>query len=351
VEYDRAERWLEEGIEYADRTEQSNHAQYMRSHQAHVWWCTGRWDDADQAVQRSLGEGEGGITTRIIALHAAGFVALGRGLAEAATGVLDEARAVGEAMGELQRFSPALWGLAECAVLGQDHRTAVDLTEAGYAASHAAGDAANLFPFLVTGTRARLALQDPAGARDWSERVREDLLVRRIPGTLAAVDHAAGLLQLAAGRTGRARELLEAAHRAWSGRHRWWEGQWCALDRARCAVAANRRTEASALVEQVRAAASAVAARPLLDAAAAIAARLDRHDAVTPWSPLTLRELEVARLVARGLTNREIAEELRITPRTAGSHLEHIRAKLGAGRRSEIAAWVTSIDSADPGSG
>jgi DNA-binding CsgD family transcriptional regulator len=181
--------------------------------------------------------------------------------------------------------------------------------------------------------------------------VGEDLLARRIPGTLAAVDHAAGLLQLAAGRTGRARELLEAAHRAWSGRHRWWEGQWCALDRARCAVAANRRTEASALVEQVRAAASAVAARPLLDAAAAIAARLDRHDAVTPWSPLTLRELEVARLVARGLTNREIAEELRITPRTAGSHLEHIRAKLGAGRRSEIAAWVTSIDSADPGSG
>jgi DNA-binding CsgD family transcriptional regulator len=48
--------------------------------------------------------------------------------------------------------------------------------------------------------------------------------------------------------------------------------------------------------------------------------------------------------VARGLTNREIAEELRITARTAGAHMEHIRAKLGASRRSEIAAWVTSID-------
>ena len=75
-------------------------------------------------------------------------------------------------------------------------------------------------------------------------------------------------------------------------------------------------------------AASAVAAKPLLDASAEIGSRLDEHDAEQPWSPLTLREFEVARLVARGLTNREIAEELRITARTAGSHLEHIRAKL-----------------------
>ncbi len=94
----------------------------------------------------------------------------------------------------------------------------------------------------------------------------------------------------------------------------------------------------------MRAAASAVAAKPLLDAAGGSAARLGRHDAAQAWSPLTLREYEVARLVARGLTNREIADELRITARTAGAHLEHIRAKLGAGRRSEIAAWVTSVD-------
>ena len=87
-----------------------------------------------------------------------------------------------------------------------------------------------------------------------------------------------------------------------------------------------------------------MAAKPLLDAAGGIAGRLDKHDAAQAWSPLTLREFEVARLVARGLTNREIAGELHITARTAGAHLEHIRTKLGAGRRSEIAAWVTSID-------
>ena len=73
----------------------------------------------------------------------------------------------GEEMGELQRFSPALWGLAECALLTGDSAAAVALTEAGYDASHEVADAANLFPFLVTGTRARLAQQDPTGAQEW----------------------------------------------------------------------------------------------------------------------------------------------------------------------------------------
>jgi DNA-binding CsgD family transcriptional regulator len=109
-------------------------------------------------------------------------------------------------------------------------------------------------------------------------------------------------------------------------------------------VASNRRTEAAVLVGEVRTAASAVASKPLLDAAWAIGSRLDEHDLAQPWSPLTLREYEVARLVARGLTNKEIAGALRITARTAGSHLEHIRAKLGTSRRSEIAAWATAID-------
>ena len=93
--------------------------------------------------------------------------------------------------------------------------------------------------------------------------------------------------------------------------------------------------------------AAAIASRPLLDVARELASRLDEHDAAQPWSPLTLRELEVARLVAQGMTNREIAGQLRITARTAGSHLEHIRAKLGMSRRSEIATWVASIQETD----
>ncbi|WP_432476730.1 ATP-binding protein [Nocardioides sp. GXQ0305] len=344
VEYDRAEYWLAEGIDYAARTEQANHRSYMTSHQAHVAWCRGRWDEADELARQGLTDELGGITTRIVAQHVTGFVALGRGDLAGAAAVLEEARVAGTEMGELQRFSPALWGLAECRLLAGDAQQAVELSEAGYQASHEVADAANLFPFLVTGTRARLALPDPAAAQDWADRVGADLEARGVPGTLPALDHAAGLLHLAAGRTGKARERLSAAHEAWTARGRWWEGQWCALDLARCALASNRRTEASGLVEAVRAAAQGQAATVLLDACEQVASRLDEHDAVPAWAPLTLREFEVAKLVARGLTNREIAEELRVTVRTAGSHLEHIGAKLGTSRRTEIATWVASLD-------
>jgi CRP-like cAMP-binding protein len=57
-------------------------------------------------------------------------------------------------------------------------------------------------------------------------------------------------------------------------------------------------------------------------------------------SPLTPREREVAALVARGLTNREIAAGLVVTERTAATHIEHILSKLGLRSRAQVAAWA-----------
>jgi non-specific serine/threonine protein kinase len=58
-------------------------------------------------------------------------------------------------------------------------------------------------------------------------------------------------------------------------------------------------------------------------------------------SALTQREHEVAVLVARGLTNKQIADALLLTRRTVGTHLEHIFAKLGVQARAEVAVWIT----------
>jgi HD-GYP domain-containing protein (c-di-GMP phosphodiesterase class II) len=49
---------------------------------------------------------------------------------------------------------------------------------------------------------------------------------------------------------------------------------------------------------------------------------------------LTAREVEVLRLVARGLSNKAIAEQLVISPKTVGNHVEHIYAKIGARNRA-----------------
>ncbi|NGN68282.1 LuxR family transcriptional regulator [Streptomyces sp. A7024] len=62
----------------------------------------------------------------------------------------------------------------------------------------------------------------------------------------------------------------------------------------------------------------------------------------TPVDALTSREREVAALVSEGLSNREIAQRLVISKRTADAHVEHILSKLGFSSRLEIAALLGS---------
>ena len=66
---------------------------------------------------------------------------------------------------------------------------------------------------------------------------------------------------------------------------------------------------------------------------------------------LTRRELEVAGLVAEGLTNQAIASRLSVAPRTAEAHVENIRRKLEVRSRAQIAAWVTGYRLSHPGPG
>ena len=56
--------------------------------------------------------------------------------------------------------------------------------------------------------------------------------------------------------------------------------------------------------------------------------------------PLSAREMEVARLVAEGLTNPAIARRLYLSRPTVASHVAHILTKLGFTSRAQIAAWV-----------
>ena len=101
------------------------------------------------------------------------------------------------------------------------------------------------------------------------------------------------------------------------------------------------------------------AARPAADAAAELqadvrAGRLDA-DAVgavleaaghrvtrrrTAVAGLTAREVEVLILLARGASNKQIAGDLVITPKTAGNHVEHIYAKIGATSRAAAAMFA-----------
>ena len=107
---------------------------------------------------------------------------------------------------------------------------------------------------------------------------------------------------------------------------------------------ARDRERASAMLEAAALGAAELGMEPLRSRAAnALAALMSRP------SPLTSRELEVAALVAEGMTNKEVATRLRLSVRTAENHLLNVMNKLGLDNRAQVAAWYARSRSTGPG--
>jgi len=333
VEYPTALRWLSAGIPYAERVEQFSDRHYMLAHLAHVNWAIGDWDRAVIQARQALADGSG-ITTRITALHVLGFVAFGRHDLVSAAASLTEAASLGEGMRELQRLSPAWWGLAETALLAGSPGEAVAWCEKGFEASARVRDAAYLFPYLVTGVRAFLRTTGAGAAREWLSRTSTIVAERGIPGTLGAIGHGWGLIHLYEGQTGKARTELAEAEQFWRDRRRFWEGAAARLDRALAVPGQAALLLAAARQEYAAVGAPMPNTSPYDSLSASLSPPLSAR--------LSSREMEVARLVAAGMTNREIAATLTIAVKTAAAHVEHIRTKLGFSRRSQVAAWVAA---------
>ncbi|MEE1814378.1 AAA family ATPase [Streptomyces sp. SP18ES09] len=145
-------------------------------------------------------------------------------------------------------------------------------------------------------------------------------------------------------------EPLERPHRLAVARHRLADA---------LLVEGGRREEAAALLREAQATAVRLSARPLREDVELLAARArlslaPERRTPAPVEPgeggfgLTPREQDVLRLVADGRTNRQIAEELFISPKTASVHVSNILAKLGVAGRGEAAALAHRLHLLDP---
>ena len=148
---------------------------------------------------------------------------------------------------------------------------------------------------------------------------------------------------MARGEVPAAYQALQAASASWQARRRFWEGTLARLDLAAAAAQARRRGEVAVLTDEVRTTAAAAGAAVLAAAADRVTESLGAARPTAPWHPLSEREFEVARLVAAGLTNRQIADQLVLSPKTISAHITHILTKLGAARRAEIGAWCATV--------
>jgi DNA-binding CsgD family transcriptional regulator len=135
------------------------------------------------------------------------------------------------------------------------------------------------------------------------------------------------------------------------------------LHGAEAALAGGDRDAAAQRLRRAAPAAARLGARPLGEQIAVLARRAgielapgDRGPAAGSRAggeggePLTARELEVLRLVAAGRSNREIAAELFISPKTASVHVSNILGKLGAASRGQAAARAHALRLLEPAS-
>ena len=344
--------WVTEGLERARRAGllSSLYPLEMRYLHLLVLYTLGRWDEcvraaaADAAVLPSAGG---------YAMGPALYVALARG----DLGAVERARVLLEGPFDWMATLVAGIALTEAAVLRGEPEAAVERTRATVGAlTDDAGrrpSATVRFAALALSAVADAAMELRSSGGEWHRwKDAADELVELARQT--ALHGEDGTPQGPEGMAWLARaeaEWLRAVSGPDAGA---WEKAVTAFgfgdvyERVRCQVrfaeallAAERREEAAAQAREAKAVAERLGAAPLLERIDGLIRRgrlaTSPSDGERP-SPLTAREQDVLRLLARGRSNRQIGEELFITGKTASVHVSNILAKLGASSRTEAVA-------------
>jgi DNA-binding CsgD family transcriptional regulator/tetratricopeptide (TPR) repeat protein len=320
----------------------------------------GEWDEADRVSAAALRSITASYPHQILFISAA--LEVGRGDFEGARAHYEAA------LLNLSEDFALAWYNAFVTELALWERRWTDADEAvrdGLARVRRRDTALMRVRLCAQGVRTQAELAEVARARRDTDALRDRLArarnlradARRAAAEASAVTaDADGWGALAEAEYARARGVAQP--RLWSEAADTWErlerppvAAYCRWRQAEALVAAGApRPEASVPLRQAHAVATRIGARPLLRELELLAERA-RLDPTTPDAGprdgrknleeqlgLTPREAEVLTLVARGLTNREIADALVISVRTAGVHVSHILRKLDAPNRIEAAA-------------
>jgi DNA-binding CsgD family transcriptional regulator/tetratricopeptide (TPR) repeat protein len=313
--------------------------------------CTGRWDEAIEIADEVLSLDMPPLG-RFHALIIRGQIAMARGDEETAARMVAEVRTLPAGMrAETQRTLP----LAELEIDGR--LAAGDLAGALAAAAQVldcnlSAEPRYPWPLLATAMRACAEASQtglPGDAGD-PARLAEALELRAASiARYGPVQHAyAAVFAAEAARASGRPDLpgWDAAASAWQALSQPYPAAY-ALMRAAAAAAGGDRDGAAARLRTAAGLAGQLGAGPLVQQIGQLArrARIDLpaagpagQAAATAPAGLTARELDVLRLVAAGRSNRDIAAELFISPKTASVHVSNILAKFGVSSRGEAAA-------------
>ncbi|EWC63246.1 Signal transduction response regulator [Actinokineospora spheciospongiae] len=158
----------------------------------------------------------------------------------------------------------------------------------------------------------------------------------------AVLAAAAGAWQEAAELFGAVAVMLRSIGVTVSGLPQWWRVQREATARCVVGLGQSAMEHHTAAGERMGAHEAVASALRLLRTVEADADDADGVDPVERQGKLSAREWQVARLVAQGLKDAEVADVLRLSPRTVESHVRRIRERLGLPNRTALATWLTT---------
>ncbi|MBW5249955.1 AAA family ATPase [Streptomyces sp. P01-B04] len=339
-------------------------AEGSRLIEATLAWHTGAWDGLAPAMRRLADAETTEVHDALVARLLAGLV---RGASEAGLENETELRTVARQLTVLGIAEPVAllpWAfLGRRALQDGDAQRALDVTAPAAEAVAAKGvwlwfaDLAPLHAEALARSGRRAEAEAFVGA-----------FTRAVEPSLAPV--AAGAVHLCGAVLAEhdedvagAAELYRSAASVWAGIPRPYDELLALEGVGRCLLADGRRADGLGVLRDVRTRLTALGAARDGDRIARVL-REQGEDVVRTWrrgrrgygDALSPREREVLVLVARGLTNREAAEELFLSPRTVGRHLESAMRKLHVTTRTaaattamEAGLLATGSDSASDG--
>jgi DNA-binding NarL/FixJ family response regulator len=326
LDFERAAAWCDRIREFAERYGSRYMLAFCRAEYGAVLLVRGRYEEASEQLTAAAGD-----YARSRPAWAGGPAAVlaevrrRQGRREEALALLAEAGSSGSA--QLCR--------ARVALDAGDPVRARDLLERRL--RHVPPERAlDRAPALALLLRARVARGELEEAETALAELRD---VARLVGTgplVADADLAEGLLAAAAGDHERARRLLEDAADGFERAGAPFESAQARIELATALLALGRAEDAEHEAAAARERLAAIGAAGEAARARAILAAAGPHAA----APVTPREREVLRLLADGLTNRQIAGRLVVSEHTVHRHVANILRKLGLPSRTAAAAWA-----------
>jgi ATP/maltotriose-dependent transcriptional regulator MalT len=332
-DYERGGQWCERLKELTTRWRYGSMLGSCRMQYAGVLICRGEWEAAEAELSAGI---------ELLARVRPALVrsALPR-LAELRRrqGRWDEAT---ELFRQVDHTPLGQLGLAELAHDRGDAATAADLAER-YLRRFAADDCLERVPGLDLLARARLALDEEAAAAAIVAEFEAIAQEVAVPVVRASAHLAAGALEFARGAFDGARRRFEDAVDLFArGGCPFEEGR-ARLELARTLDALGRPEAARSEAQAASQALAHLGAQRLVERIGAFLSGLSFERSATvsaPVMPVTGRELEVLRLVAQGLSDKEIAGRLFISPHTVHRHISNMLLKIDQPSRAAAVAWA-----------